>query len=225
VICPLCETRRAKRACPALGQQICAVCCGTKRLVEIHCPSDCPYLATAREHPAAAVVRQQQRDVSLVMQSMRDFSERQSQLFLLLATFLTRASGDRSPLDARGPAPFSQAVIDDDVVDAMRALASTYETSVRGVIYDHHPASLPAQRLVTALKPLLAEAGKGSGTAFERDAAFVLRRIEQTATDVRALDAQNRRAFLELLARVLPKDSGSDAPQSPAAESSRLIVP
>src|SRR4029079_6022625 len=51
VICPLCGVRRARRGCPALGKQICAVCCGTKRLVEIQCPSDCAYLATAREHP------------------------------------------------------------------------------------------------------------------------------------------------------------------------------
>src|SRR5262245_27935296 len=62
VRCPLCGERRARRACPALGKLICAVCCGTKRLVEIRCPSDCSYLASAREHPAAVVVRQQQHD-------------------------------------------------------------------------------------------------------------------------------------------------------------------
>ena len=48
MLCPLCGKRNARRACPALGHLICAVCCGTKRLTEIACPSDCGYLATAR---------------------------------------------------------------------------------------------------------------------------------------------------------------------------------
>src|ERR1700704_4766830 len=56
VVCPLCGQRKARRGCPALDKQICAVCCGTKRLVQIECPPDCAYLAVAREHrpPAAA---------------------------------------------------------------------------------------------------------------------------------------------------------------------------
>ena len=82
--------RRARRGCPALGKQICAVCCGTKRLVEIQCPSDCPWLASAREHPPAVAVRQQQRDFGLMLEGMRDFSRRQSQLFVLVTTFLVR---------------------------------------------------------------------------------------------------------------------------------------
>jgi hypothetical protein len=199
VLCPLCGIRSAKRSCPALGKQICAVCCGTKRNVQIQCPTDCPYLASAREHPAAAVVRQQQRDVGLMMQSMRDFNERQSQLFLFINTFLMKYQP-----------PELQALIDDDVVAAMSALAATYETASRGVIYEHRPASLPAQRLVTALSPVLAEAGKG-GSLFERDAAFVMRRIERAVADVRALDQLNRRAYLDLLGRVIVKKDSSAA--------------
>src|SRR5262249_59439060 len=88
VVCPICTRRKPKRACPALGQEICAVCCGTKRLIEIACPSDCPYLASAREHPPAAIARQQHRDLGLVVRALRDFNERQSQLFVLVVTFL-----------------------------------------------------------------------------------------------------------------------------------------
>ena len=198
VLCPLCGIRSAKRSCPALGKQICAVCCGTKRNVEILCPTDCVYLASAREHPAATVVRRQQRDIALMMQSMRDFSERQAQLFLFINTFLMKYQP-----------PELQSLIDDDVVEAMRALASTYETASRGVIYEHRAASLPAQRLVTALTPVLAEVGKG-GSVFERDAAVVMRRIERAVSDVRASDQQNRRAYLDLLGRVIvKKDSGA----------------
>jgi len=122
-------------------------------------------------------------------------------LFLLIATFLVKYES-----------PELHPLIDDDVSEAMRALASTYETSVRGVIYDHRPASLPAQRVVSALKPLLADAGKSGGTAFERDVAVVMRRIEQAVADVHAFDRQNRRAFLDLLSRVIPSTDTTEPP-------------
>ena len=142
------ESRRARRGCPALGQQICAVCCGTKRLVEIQCPADCPWLASAREHPPAAAVRQQQRDIASLVQFMRDFNERQSQLFFLIARSFGYEPPDLQPL------------IDDDVAEAAAALASTFETASRGVIYEHRPASLAGRAPGRRLKPMLAEAGK-----------------------------------------------------------------
>src|SRR5947199_8670073 len=134
VVCPLCGMRRARRGCPAVGKQICAVCCGTKRLVQIKCPPDCVWLASAREHPPAVVVRQQQRDVGLLLHVMRDFSQRQSQIFFLVSTFLVRYEP-----------PELQSLIDDDVAEGMGALAATFETASRGLIYDHRPASLPAE--------------------------------------------------------------------------------
>ncbi len=217
VICPLCGTRKARRGCPAVGHEICAVCCGTKRLVEIRCPSDCVWLASAREHPPAVVVRQQQRDLGRLVHVMRDFGERQSQLFFLINGYVLRYQS-----------PELQALIDDDVAEAADALAATYETSVRGVIYEHRPASLPAERLAAALKPLLAEAGKGGGTPFERDAAVVLRRIAEAVREVRAGGEGNRRAYLELLGRVIPdrgRSDDGDAPRAATPEPSRLILP
>jgi hypothetical protein len=216
VLCSLCGTRRAKRYCPALGQQICAVCCGTKRVTEIACPADCPYLAAAREHPAAAIVRRQRHDVGFVMAFVRDFSERQSQLFVIIATFLVRTAADAAAL---------QPMLDEDVADAMRSLASTYETAARGVIYEHPAASLPAQRIVSGLKPLLTEAGQNGGTAFERDAAVVMRRLEHAVADVRAADANERRAFIELLARIFANAAQAEETAAPASDPPRLIVP
>jgi hypothetical protein len=172
------------------------------------------YLTTAREHPPAALVRQQQRDLGLLVQFMRDFNERQSQLFFLV----------NSVLAAYQP-PELQPLIDDDVAESAAALAATLETAVRGVIYEHRPASLPAERLMSTLKPLLAEAGQKGGTAFERDAAVVLRRIEEAAREVRVSDAGNRRAFLDLIGRVVRKTDGGTEPTHAALEPPRLIVP
>jgi class 3 adenylate cyclase len=211
VVCPLCGIRRARRGCPALDKQICSVCCGTKRLVQISCPSDCTWLASAREHPPATVVRQQQRDVGLLTRFMRDLSQGQSELFFLITAFL-----------ARYQAPELHAPMDADVAEAIGSLAATFETASRGLIYDHRPASVLAERLTTSLKPVLSEAGQGRGSTFERDAAVVLRRIEEAVRDVRAVDQTNRQAFLDLLRRVM---TPLPDPAEGAPERSRLILP
>lgn len=175
------------------------------------------YLTTAREHPPAALVRQQQRDLGLLVQFMRDFNERQSQLFFLV----------NSVLAAYQP-PELQPLIDDDVAESAAALAATLETAVRGVIYEHRPASLPAERIVSTLRPVLANAGEGGGSAFERDVAVVLRRAEEAVRDVRAADPGNRRAFIDFLIRVVvrrPPGEEAAAAGEPSAEPSRLILP
>jgi hypothetical protein len=190
------------------------VCCGTKRLVQIQCPTDCTWLASAREHPPAVAVRQQQRDVAFLVHALRDFDQRQTQIFFLVSTFLLEY-----------PAPDLQPLIDHDVAEAVTALAATYETAARGVIYEHRPPSLPAERLMVALKPVLADAGKGGGSAFERDVGFVLRRVEEAVRDARGIDAANRRTFLDLLSRVVRTDvrDGGERAETPAG--SGLIVP
>jgi len=214
VLCPLCGERKARRTCPAVGKQICSVCCGTKRLTVIQCPSDCVYLASAREHPPAAVVRRQEQDVDRLVQFLHDLNTRQSQLFFLIGSFV-----------ARYKSPELHPLIDDDVAEAAAALAATFETAARGLIYDHRPASLPADRLATGIKALLAEAAGNGGSAFDRDAGVVLRRVERAAREVRKSEPANRSAFLDLLGRMIrtPEESPSDRTAAP--ERSRLIVP
>jgi hypothetical protein len=221
VICPLCGQRRARRGCPGINGQICSVCCGTKRLVEIRCPSDCVYLATAREHPAAPVVRQQQRDLTLLARTVRDFNDRQSQIFLLLGHTLLRYQ-----------APELHPLVDADVTDAADALAGTLDTAARGVIYEQRPATASAERLWRALKAVLDDAGRGGGSSFERDAASVLRAFAASARDTAAAEPANRRAFVDLLNRTIRRtgandaigaNDGNDAP--PGSDVPRLIVP
>jgi hypothetical protein len=213
--CRLCGQRRARRACPALGHDICAVCCGTKRLGEIQCPASCGYLAAAREHPPATTVRQQRRDLGTAMHLVRDFNQRQSQIFFLTASFIVRYQ-----------APELQPLVDEDVAEAAAALAATFETSARGVIYEHPAMTAAGGRLAAALRPLLTESGQGGGTPFERDTAFVLRRIEEAARHRQGPDDAGPRALVELLGRVIRSGPRSDdAEPMPPAEPSRLIVP
>src|SRR5262249_54921450 len=106
-------------------------------------------------------------------------------------------------------------LVDADVADAMGALAATYETAARGVLYEHRPTSLPAQRLLDALAPVLGKAGERGGSAFEREAAVVLRRVEAAARPP-AGTATGRRVFLDLVARVVEAQAQSQR-EAPAA--------
>jgi hypothetical protein len=157
------------------------------------------------------VARQQQRDLALVAELLRDFSQRQSQLFLLTTMCLLRYE-----------APELHPLVDEDVSEAAAALAATFETSVRGVIYEHRAASGPATRLIAALKPVLDEAGARGGTRFERDAAVVLRRIVDAVRLSNECDPGNRRAFLNLLIRA---NQGNVEERPSMKETPRLIVP
>ena len=190
------------------------MCCGTKRVVEIPCPSECAYLATAREHPAAAVVRRNERDVALLVQCVRDLNDRQSRIFVLVSRFLLRYEP-----------PELQPLVDDDVAEAAAALAATFETAARGVIYAHRSASLSANRLAGALKQMLADEGKQTSSAFERDAAIVLRRIEAAARQARTAEPPNRRALVDILGRVIgPPENEAARVQPTRLDAPRLIV-
>src|SRR6266566_7931645 len=112
--CPLCGRQKARRACPALNQTICSVCCGTKPLTEIQCPDDCVYLTSAREHPAAVVKRQQEHDVAILLPTIQGLTERQYQLFFLFQSLISRHT----------PEGFTR-LVDDDVADAAAAVAAT----------------------------------------------------------------------------------------------------
>jgi hypothetical protein len=191
------------------------VCCGTKRLVEIDCPADCPYLAAAREHPAAVVRRQQERDVAALLPAVRDLTERQHHLFLLFQSAIARHQ----------PEGFTR-LRDDDVSEAAAALAATLETAAKGVIYEHTTQSLPAQRLMTELKALLADVRKQGATVHDREAAVVLRAIAQGAREVRHVFGGSDTAYLSLVGRLLQQTGGPKGDAEPhRPPRSSLVLP
>lgn len=212
MLCPQCGQRKARRECPALGRTICSVCCGTKRLVEIQCPSDCGYLAAAREHPAAVVRRQQEHDLARLVPTIQHLTERQYQLFFLFQTMIARHK----------PQGLTR-LVDGDVAEAAAAFASTLETAARGVIYEHAAQSRPAQSLTTAMKTLLAQIRDQGAKVYDREAAIVLRAIEHGARSVRT-PAEGDTAYLELMARLL-QVTASAAPTPAESPASSLILP
>ncbi len=217
--CPSCGQRKGRRQCPALGQQICPICCGTKRLTEIDCPDTCPHLGTARAHPAAVVRKQQERDVASIMPAIQHLTERQYQLFFLYQTLIARHKPDGLGR-----------LLDIDVAEAAATAAATLETAARGVIYEHTAPSLPAQRLSGELRALLTEMREAGATVSDREAAIVLRAIAEGARPAAGAD-QAGTSYLELMSRILQMNRAAKAagaqpggPEPPDARPS-LIIP
>jgi hypothetical protein len=184
-------------------------------MVEINCPADCGYLAIARSHPPAVVQRQQDMDRATLVPLMQDLSERQARLFLILCAATAQHRGQ-----------LLQTVIDQDIVDAAGALASTLETAARGIVYEHQPTSAPAARLVAELRALVTEMAKNAGAAIERDAAIALRRIEQAAQTMVSLRG-NTNEFQQMLGRLLAPPQGERVDKSTASPGAApsLIIP
>lgn len=145
MICPICEKRKAARYCPAKGEKICAVCCGTGREVTISCPSDCAYLVAAHRYED-----QQQRSLPtdtpfLDERIPQDILHTHQQLLAALAFQAAKFTANQPSAS------------DPDVLAALAALAATYKTLQSGLLYEKIP-EFPLQRdLYLALSQFLHE--------------------------------------------------------------------
>lgn len=221
--CHECRARPARRHCPAVGRSICTRCCGTKRQVEIQCPDSCSYLLASRQHPPSAERRQAEFDAAIMSPVVAGLTPGQERILTRLVVAV-----------AAFPADLLMPLADADVGEAARALAATYETVARGVIYEHRAESAGARRLAATIGRSLAELERRSPAGFAADAVLVLRRLERAARDagrhpaggVSALCALLGRVSREFPASVVEGGVADEEPVGPAARSpGRLIVP
>src|SRR5512136_1832497 len=154
VTCSICETRRPRRYCPAVRNDICPVCCGTSREATVDCPLDCAFLREAHEHervPDPDPGRMPHKDV--------DVTERLVEEHAPLFAFLCRGLA-KIALGSGG-------IIDADVREAVDAMARTYRTMQSGLVYETRPASLIAagiqQKLTDELDELRKQLRERSG--------------------------------------------------------------
>ena len=208
--CPLCEIRKAKRFCPAKGGQICAVCCGTKREVEIDCPSDCVYLHVGREYESEKLARSGEMPPRTERLWEQEFINRHYGIFLSLWGVM---------LDARALFP---EMVDSDVQVTLDSLIRTYETMDKGIYYESTPASAVQKNLYRALKAFFESSNQefdiSSGRLKTSTILDCLRFQRELALAI-ALPRPRSRAFLDHLqdihARSLPE----------VREEPRIILP
>ncbi|HTU32852.1 MAG TPA: hypothetical protein VMF66_03520 [Candidatus Acidoferrum sp.] len=210
--CPICEKRPAKRFCPAKGEKICAICCGSGREVTIDCPIDCSYLVAAHRYEA-----EHRKPLSAngfpykeVEFPVEFVYERWPVVAGIAGTIL------RFQAEHRG-------TNDHDAQLALEALAATYRTLRTGILYERPPDAAVARNLYSHIADFLNEFRKreaeraGFPTLRDSDIfqllVFMLRILKQE-TNGRPLS----RAFLGFLRERFPLPSAEKEP-------SRIIMP
>jgi hypothetical protein len=205
--CPLCASRKGRRACPALGEPICPSCCGSKRKVEVSCPEDCVYLSGPHspgwDHKAIA----QRRDARRIVPFVAQLSEGQRELLSLALTGIAAMRLRRRDLDDRL------------LGEAVQALGRTVETRTRGVLYDFQADDLQAQGVVYDLRMMFETTNSEGHTVSPSDTDLL---AVLTALDA-AIEATRREllgssAFLDAVVRIVGPAVRQE-PESP------LIVP
>jgi hypothetical protein len=201
--CPLCRSRKAKRACPAKGEAICAVCCGTKRRIEIDCPEDCAYLTGAHAGSWQGRETERRRDSRRVLLHAQGLTDPQGRLLFLALIGLIGIRGRRRELD------------DALAAQAVAALRKTIETRAKGLLYEHQADDARAQALVHELAGLF-ETTDEHGVKIappDRDVLAALTALE--AGLLASLREEGGSAFLDSAARIVGRAQG--APAAPAA--------
>ena len=147
----------------------------------------------------------------MLLTALGRLSEAQLQIFFVVHTFISRFK------------PEGLTLVDADVADAASALATSFETAARGVLFEQQLTSPAAEGLRRELKLFLANIAKESGAGgsrFEREVALVLRGIERGAKHESPGIGTGAVDYLTLVARIL-----HERPPDPSQSSSRLIMP
>jgi hypothetical protein len=145
VSCAICEKRKAERFCPAKGEKICAVCCGTEREVSIDCPLDCSYLVAAHRY-------EDQHQRSLPADTpLLDVKVSQDVIYAH-QNVLSGLAFTAAKFSATHPS-----TTDPDVLAALQALAETYKTLGSGILYEKPPEATLPRELYAELAAFLNE--------------------------------------------------------------------
>jgi len=212
VVCPICERRKGARFCPAKGETICAVCCGTGREVTIDCTPDCPHLLAAHryedEHPRALPPDTPLLDVNLPSDVVHTHQQLMAALAFTIAKF---CATQHDATDA-------------DVLAGMLALAETYKTLRSGIYYEKPPDAHVPRELYAALTTFIAEvkqeqAERSNSAALKESDIFLILVFLYRMGLLRTNGRPRSRRFIEFLRSQFP-----DAPEL-KREESRIIVP
>ena len=216
--CTICEIRKEKRFCPAVHGRICTQCCGEQREVTLDCPSDCPYLAQARQHEKPRPADQiNPAGLFLQIEVPDQFMYEKEHLLMGLTYALARAARTDRSLN------------DQDLIATISTLATSYERRVNSGLHYEPPLTSEARRRVAVeiedmVKEYREAEQKHIGYSSLREsevlkALVFLVRLAQGRTSGRP----RSRAFVEFLFAQFPeKESAVVTPQEAA---SRIIVP
>jgi hypothetical protein len=197
--CVICQTRRPRRFCPGVGGDICSICCGTEREVTVTCPLDCEYLQEARKRdpmPSLEGVEAPNKDIRITESELIEHED----LLVFMASAVMRA-GLKTP-----------GVVDQDIREALDALARTYRTLQSGIYYETRPENPLAGEVCGIVQNALEEFRRkekerlGSTKTRDGDVLKILVFLQHFALD-RDNGRRRGRAFLDALRGFYPPPS------------------
>jgi hypothetical protein len=212
VSCPICEKRKPNRFCPAKGETICAICCGTGRELTIDCTLDCPHLVAAHryedEHPRALPPDTPLLEVDLPSDLIYTQQQLLAAFAFTIAKFCASQPGAADP----------------DVLAAIQCLAETYKTLRSGIYYEKPPDAHLPSRLYAALTGFIAEVQQrqtrhGNPTALKDSDIFYVLVFLYRMGLLRTNGRPRSRRYIEFLRSQFPEA------QELKREESRIIVP
>jgi len=212
VSCPICEKRKAARFCPAKGEKICAVCCGTEREITIDCPADCAYLVSAHRYEDEHQ-RSLPADTPLLEEKIpQDIVHTHQQLMAAMAFSIAKFCAAQP------------AATDPDVLAALQSLAQTYKTLSSGILYEKRPDAPVPRELYAALVAFVDEvrkqqAERATGPRVKDSEVFFLLVFLYRMGLLRTNGRARSRRFIEFLRGQFPQATELKR------EETRIIVP
>jgi hypothetical protein len=145
MICPRCNKRPAKRACPALATKICAVCCAQDRMIELACPESCRYLRDGRDQ-----VAERERQIrSKAMEAAGKMGTSIDEQMMGLIYTIEQAVINLQRGTTGGAIGDME---DTEVLAALEITIKNVETEDAGLIYEHHASSPRVQEISRAIR-------------------------------------------------------------------------
>jgi hypothetical protein len=208
--CVLCEQKKAKRWCPAKNAQICPLCCGTKRVLEISCPESCEYLAAGRRREVEDYQqRLQKMDFSKQEKYQRALAQHQD----VIAHLEYAISKERL---------LSRDLKDKDVARAIDVLLDTYRTEDKGVLYEKTSDDIRIEPLRQELRKIVESLRNPEGTErqgvidpksnrLQLGGAIESLEFIRTLVSVYMEDRSSISGYVDFLARVTPRSEAKSS--------------
>jgi hypothetical protein len=194
--CILCNTRKARRRCPAAEGEICPQCCAEYREEKLDCPLDCEYLLEARKHEKLTPVA----PAAIPHPEVRLTDEFLNRNDMLVR--FTMACVAMAAMETPG-------VTDADMREAIDSMIQTLKTADSGLIYETKPvnpyAATVHEKIKEQVDKLRSQIAEQSGGAALRDKDMLgvlvfLSRVGASLNNGR----RKGRAFLSMLHEKLP---------------------
>lgn len=211
--CPICEKRKSKRFCPAKGENICTICCGTQREVTIDCLPDCPHLIAAHRYEIEHRKPLAPKDIPFPdLEFSVEILRRNQELLSALGISILKFARENA------------AVRDPEILAALAALAETYRTLESGIYFEREPNAPLPRALYRQLSEFLQEVKKQEaqqiGFSKLKDSEILRLVVFLLRVGTRETNGRPRsRAFIDSLQAQFPQTTNKEA------EAPRIIMP